>query len=231
VAAAASRPAGPVAAAAASLSARHPRPAFQSPCVPPRSDLERRLAGLWQDLLGIDQIGIHDDFFELGGDSLRGVQLAALARQAGLSLTAAELFERPTVAALAASLTDGPPDPGEAQEPEIQPETPRLTGVSLSPEELDELVAAFGEDEMSKPSNIEDIYPLSPLQQGMLFHSVYAPQSGVYVEQLVYSFEGRGAVDVSLLRQAFQALLRAVQRGVQVLQPLPDSGRSDRVDL
>ena len=60
---------------------------------------------------------------------------------------------------------------------------------------------------MSKQSNIEDIYPLSPLQQGLLFHSVYAPDEGVYVEQLVYSFEGDATVDVPLLRQAFQKLV------------------------
>jgi acyl transferase domain-containing protein/aryl carrier-like protein len=143
--AAAARPAEPATPPAA-LSARHPRPALQRPYVPPQSDLELQLAGLWQDLLGIERVGIHDSFFELGGDSLRGIQLAALARQAGLSLTTADLFEGPTVAQLAVALSSGLPAREDVQEPEPQPDTPQFPGVSLSPQELDQLVAAFGED-------------------------------------------------------------------------------------
>ena len=58
--------------------------------------------------------------------------VAKYLRQAGLSLTAAELFERPTVAALAAALSSGPTAREETQEPAPQPDTPRVTGVSLS---------------------------------------------------------------------------------------------------
>ena len=46
--------------------------------------------------------------------------------------------------------------------------------------------------------NVEDIYALSPMQQGMLFHSLYAPRSGAYVEQAVYAIQGK--VDESALR-------------------------------
>jgi amino acid adenylation domain-containing protein len=53
--------------------------------------------------------------------------------------------------------------------------------------------------------NIEDIYPLSPMQQGMLFHSLYAPTSGMYVEQL--SFELNGNLDVAAFKQAWQEVL------------------------
>jgi amino acid adenylation domain-containing protein len=53
--------------------------------------------------------------------------------------------------------------------------------------------------------NIEDAYPLSPMQQGMLFHSLYAPASGVYVEQI--SFDVRGALEVSAFAQAWQQLV------------------------
>ena len=53
--------------------------------------------------------------------------------------------------------------------------------------------------------NIEDIYPLSPMQQGMLFHSLYAPTSGMYVEQL--SLELNGNLDVAAFKQAWQEVL------------------------
>ncbi|HEX3531179.1 MAG TPA: amino acid adenylation domain-containing protein [Thermoanaerobaculia bacterium] len=61
---------------------------------------------------------------------------------------------------------------------------------------------------MSKKSNVEDLYPLSPLQQGLLFHSLFAPESGAYVEQLVFPLlEEEAGTDIALLRQAFQQLV------------------------
>jgi len=86
------------------LAASHPRPELRTPYAPPAGELEERLATLWQELLGVSRVGVHDNFFELGGDSVRGLQLVALARQRGLELTTGQLFEYPTVARLAAVL-------------------------------------------------------------------------------------------------------------------------------
>jgi len=81
----------------------HSRPDLGIPCTPPRDDLERALAAIWRDLLGVDPVGVHDDFFELGGDSVIGLQVAARARQAGLELSPHQIYQNPTVAALAAA--------------------------------------------------------------------------------------------------------------------------------
>jgi len=60
------------------------------------------VAAIWQDLLGIDAVGIHDNFIELGGHSLLGLQLTARLRDAfGAACTLLQLFEGPTVAELA----------------------------------------------------------------------------------------------------------------------------------
>ncbi|QKV97422.1 non-ribosomal peptide synthase/polyketide synthase [Streptomyces sp. NA02950] len=69
--------------------------------VAPRTDAERALAEIWGALLGRDRIGVEDNFFMLGGDSILSIQVASRARQAGLSLTPRELFRHPTIAALA----------------------------------------------------------------------------------------------------------------------------------
>jgi acyl transferase domain-containing protein/aryl carrier-like protein len=114
----------------------HPRPDLQSPYVPPQTEPEALLIGLWQSLLGIERIGIHDNFFELGGDSLRGIQLVALARKVDLELTAAELFEHPTVAQLAAALLARP----QAAEPGLPMAVPQ---VRISDEELEQLAAIY----------------------------------------------------------------------------------------
>ena len=79
----------------------YPRPALEHPYVGPRNGKERRLAHIWQDVLGVRKVGIHDDFFELGGDSLLGIHVVALVRKAGLQLTTGQLFERRTIAGLA----------------------------------------------------------------------------------------------------------------------------------
>ncbi|MEK8051134.1 amino acid adenylation domain-containing protein [Ideonella sp. DXS22W] len=86
----------------------HPRPALATAHVAPRSALERTLAGLWQQVLGIDGIGVDDDFFELGGDSVLNLQIAGRARQAGLAMSPRLVFEHPTIARLAAQLGDVP---------------------------------------------------------------------------------------------------------------------------
>ncbi|GEN09771.1 non-ribosomal peptide synthase domain TIGR01720/amino acid adenylation domain-containing protein/natural product biosynthesis luciferase-like monooxygenase domain-containing protein [Myxococcus fulvus] len=68
----------------------------------PRTEVEERLAALWKEVLNVDRVGIHDDFFELGGDSILGLQIVTRARAAGLELSPKQLFQNPTVARLAA---------------------------------------------------------------------------------------------------------------------------------
>jgi amino acid adenylation domain-containing protein/non-ribosomal peptide synthase protein (TIGR01720 family) len=71
--------------------------------VPPRTATEARLAALWAELLGLEQVGVLDNFFAVGGDSIASIQLVARARQAGILFDVAQLFRTPTVAGLAAA--------------------------------------------------------------------------------------------------------------------------------
>jgi non-ribosomal peptide synthase protein (TIGR01720 family) len=96
--------------------ASYARPGLDTEFVAPASELERRLAQLWQDGLGIDRVGLHDDFFELGGNSVLAIQIMAIARKAGLSFSVQQLFQFPTVAQLAACLQDTGAAPSAAQE-------------------------------------------------------------------------------------------------------------------
>ena len=67
----------------------------------PRNSTEQTLADIWADVLNCESVGIHDNFFALGGDSIYSIQMVARARRAGLTLTARELFEHQTIAELA----------------------------------------------------------------------------------------------------------------------------------
>ncbi|MFJ2995361.1 SDR family NAD(P)-dependent oxidoreductase [Pandoraea sp. NPDC087047] len=81
--------------------ARHPRPALRTAFVEPVDDLSIGLADLWGDLLGVDGVGVHDNLFELGGDSLLAIQLLASVRAAwGVDVHPSAFFRLPTIDAL-----------------------------------------------------------------------------------------------------------------------------------
>ncbi len=84
----------------------------------PRTPAEERLAQIWRDVLKVPRVGIHDNYFALGGDSILVLQVVARAREAGLALSPRLVFERPTVAELAdaagtADTSVGPADAGD----------------------------------------------------------------------------------------------------------------------
>ncbi len=83
---------------------RLPAPEHASDVVPtePRTAAEAQLAKIWAAVLGRDQIGINENFFEVGGDSILSLQVASRARQAGLDLTPRQIFQHQTIAELAA---------------------------------------------------------------------------------------------------------------------------------
>jgi amino acid adenylation domain-containing protein len=84
--------------------------------VPPQSELERIIAGIWQEVLGVERVGSHDNFFELGGHSLQVVQVHGRLREAlGREIDIILLFQRPTVSALARELRQGEEKPAFAE--------------------------------------------------------------------------------------------------------------------
>ena len=93
-------------AAAPRPASRHARPAhLRNPYVPPAGDLEQRLAGIWQQVLGIEAVGAHDNFFELGGHSLLAPQLLVRLRtELSVDFPMRDLVETPTVARMAAAI-------------------------------------------------------------------------------------------------------------------------------
>jgi len=91
----------------------HPRPEMDTPYVEPRNEQERTLAEIWQTFLGIDRIGIHDNFFELGVDSVVAIHFIARANEVGFRLNPQQLFNSPTIAQLA-TIANQSPDAGES---------------------------------------------------------------------------------------------------------------------
>ncbi|HEX5716217.1 MAG TPA: amino acid adenylation domain-containing protein [Thermoanaerobaculia bacterium] len=125
----------------------------------PRTPAQEVLVGVWSQVLGIGEIGIRDNFFALGGDSIRSIQVVALTRERGLPLNLPQLFQFQTIAELAAAVEDG--------EVETLPSTSPFELISEA-------------DGRLLPERLEDAYPLALLQAGMLYHMDLAPEEAPY---------------------------------------------------
>lgn len=112
------------------------------PFEPPTTDTERALAAMLADVLGVAEVGRHDDFFTLGGDSILAVQLAARAKDAGLALRARMVFEHPVVRELAAAV-DRSGAAGDAGSADTHHAPMSASG--LSPDELAALASAWAD--------------------------------------------------------------------------------------
>ncbi|MCP6760236.1 MAG: SDR family NAD(P)-dependent oxidoreductase [Fischerella sp. CENA71] len=80
---------------------KYPRPELSNDYVAPRNEIEQKLVNIWQEVIGIERIGIYDNFFELGGDSLIGIQLITiLNKKFDSNLSVAKLYECPNVGSM-----------------------------------------------------------------------------------------------------------------------------------
>ncbi|WP_147458027.1 non-ribosomal peptide synthetase, partial [Pseudomonas syringae] len=153
----------------------------------PQGEIEEQIAVIWQDLLGVAQVGRHDHFFELGGHSLLAVSLIGRMRQLGLSADVRVLFSQPTLAALAAAVGGGTEIvvPANLINEDCQRITPELLPLAdLTQAQIDQVVATVP----GGVANVQDIYPLAPLQSGILYHHLAAEIGDPYVLQTQFAF-------------------------------------------
>ncbi|MEU0023690.1 condensation domain-containing protein, partial [Streptomyces rochei] len=107
----------------------------------PRNDMERRLRDIWKEVLGLEAVSVHDDFGQLGGDSLLALRVISRAAEAGLELTPRQFFEHPTIAGLAGVATLAVPRPAEEQPTEVIGDVPLLPAQAMLLAGLDATVA------------------------------------------------------------------------------------------
>ncbi|KOY60399.1 gramicidin biosynthesis protein, partial [Photorhabdus heterorhabditis] len=160
----------------------------------PQGETETTLATIWRELLGIEQISRHDSFFALGGHSLLAVRMIERLRQLGLTLTARDLFQSHALSELAQAL-------GQHQAVIVPPNviTPETTSlmptmlplIDLTQTDIDRLV----EQVPGGMTNIQDIYALSPLQDGILFHHLLEQEGDPYLLLYPVTFANRSLLD------------------------------------
>ncbi|QBF26728.1 amino acid adenylation domain-containing protein [Pseudomonas tructae] len=206
----------------------------------PEGETETLLAGLWTELLGVERVGRHDNFFELGGHSLLAVSLTSRLRQLGLQADIRVLFGQPTLAALAAAVgresgVQVPDNRIPAHCSRISPDM--LPLAELSQQALDGLVAQIP----GGAANVQDIYALAPLQQGILYHHLAREGADPYVLQARFAFAGQAELDAfaaaldkvierhDILRTSFH--WQGLEEAVQVVQcSVPSVGVALRRD-
>ncbi|WP_338911146.1 non-ribosomal peptide synthase/polyketide synthase [Mycetohabitans rhizoxinica] len=160
----------------------------------PQGELETMLAAIWGELLGVERISRHDNFFALGGHSLLAVQLIERLRRRGLGVSVRALFDTPILSALAQAL--GQPHDVTVPPNVITPDTMTLTPsmlplIDLTQADIDRIV----EQVPGGISNIQDIYALSPLQDGILFHHLLATNGDPYLLVSQMAFANRALLD------------------------------------
>src|SRR5439155_859486 len=157
------------------------RPGLQERYAAPRTPEEKALSDVWSEVLGLERIGIDDNFFTLCGDSIRSIQVRVKAGERGLDLSLQQIFTHQTIRGLAADLARVLPGGAPARRPGAF-----------------DLVSP--EDRRRLPEDVEDAYPLSRLQEGFVFHSEYSADYIIYVSSV--------EIRAPFLRDRLEAALR-----------------------
>ncbi|KAA0115009.1 non-ribosomal peptide synthetase [Mycolicibacterium sp. P9-22] len=169
-----------------------PEPARVGTHVAARTDRETLICATFAAVLGVDLVGIDDDFFALGGDSLLALRVVNRLAGAGVPVATSDLFRLRTARALDAAAVGTAP-PAAVTEP-VKPQTWH----GLSDDELAALTATC-------PVEVAQVWPLSPLQEGVYYQCTYTDDVNTYLAQNVFDFDHH--LDVDALRVAFAALL------------------------
>lgn len=150
----------------------------------PQSPAEALLASIWADVLGHSNPGVTANFFRFGGDSLLSIRVVARLRELGYAVQVQDVFAHPTIRALAAVLT------------ERQAEA---TAASTTP-----FCLLDPADRAMLPADIEDAWPLTMLQSGMIYHTMLEEETSVYHDLFDYTLAA--PVDLARVRQAWRLI-------------------------
>ncbi len=173
----------------------HPRPQLNNPYVAPRTEIEKKIADLWQQLLGLEQIGIYDNFFDLGGHSLLATQVISRLRTTlKVELPLYQLFEAPTIGEQANIIQ-------QLQSEDVQPSS--NTTSKLNRDNIADL--KFKLPKIQKASRLGNI-PLSYAQQRLWYIDQLQPNNTAY--NIFIPLRVSGFLDIPTLELCLNEIIR-----------------------
>nr|WP_237179257.1 non-ribosomal peptide synthetase [Paenibacillus sp. MMS18-CY102] len=143
----------------------------------PQSEVEKQLAAIWQDVLKLPRVGLDDSFFAIGGDSIKVIRIISkIQSQLGLAVAVADFYRDPTIAGLAAMLAA-----------RSSAASSQASGEQLMADFTAAVAAETAERPL--PADAEDWYPLSSIQQSMVFYSQMMPEEPIYHDQFYFMLD------------------------------------------
>jgi non-ribosomal peptide synthetase component F/acyl carrier protein len=147
---------------------------------------------LWTEILEVDHLGLQDNFFDVGGDSLRAVALAGRLRAEGLDVSATDVFAYQTVEELAAWCAEQSPD---------------ASGDAVLPAAVAPFALLSPQDRALLPPDVADAYPLTATQLGMIIELRARPDVNTYQDTTSYLIHDERALDAQALQRAAQLVV------------------------
>ncbi|WBC00982.1 non-ribosomal peptide synthetase [Micromonospora sp. WMMA1976] len=156
--------------------------------VPPATPTERALAEVWCAALGVDRVGVTDRFFDLGGDSILALRVVGLAERRGLTVALRDVFAHQALGELARAV-DAAADGGSAAAGPVEP------FAMVAPADRDRL-----------PAGLADAYPLTRMQQGMLYELLADAGKGAYHNVTSFRVQEPAGFDAAAMQAAADAV-------------------------
>ncbi|WP_106531354.1 non-ribosomal peptide synthetase [Chitinophaga niastensis] len=164
--------------------------------IPPRNETEQKLIDICKEILEEDHIGMQDNFFKLGGDSILIIKLISRLRSTfNQSVNLADVYNAATMEQIAALINAASPVDNAAAEGEVKKVAAEITALK------DSLLKNIPD-----ASLIEDIYPMSDIQSGMVYAALKNPELGVYHNQAGYMLSKD--LDVPVLEKALALMVQ-----------------------
>ncbi len=161
--------------------------------VAPRNKIEKDSAKIWQDVLKIEKVGINDNFFQNGGDSIVSIRLISKINSFfGIYLKVNDLYQKQTISEL--SLV-------------IENEINNPSNFETQYELVKNSISKLKDSVLQSTSNplIEDVYPMSDIQKGMVFTSLVNPEEGIYHDQFLFEIP---TIKNNVFEQALQLMIK-----------------------
>ncbi|MGE5342509.1 MAG: amino acid adenylation domain-containing protein [Candidatus Omnitrophota bacterium] len=175
-----------------------PKAAGGEAYTPPRNKIEEGLIAVWREVLDAERIGINDNFFNIGGDSIKAIRLISLINNRLVcNIKLVDLFTHNNIKELAQFVADGTDDSYDNSYNDNEWEE-----VREEVEELKKRVMASGK----VGERVEDVFPMSDIEKGMIFHSYRNPDKAIYHDQFVYQRK-YNSFDPGLFRKALELMV------------------------